>query len=115
MYFCGVKVHTDALTTVEKSFRRGGRGGLTLYSERRLLDAMFLTLGNLANFKEIVTNLATVDVHGYVLYTLSKERAIGISAWASALLVQQFRAMREPPGVGRADGSVPALEPELTL
>ena len=89
MYFCGVKVHTDALTTVEKSFRRGGRGGLTLYSERRLLDAMFLTLGNLANFKEIVTNLATVDVHGYVLYTLSKERAIGISAWASALLVQQ--------------------------
>ena len=36
---------------------------------------------------------------------------IGISAWASALLVQTVWAMPEPQGVGRATSTVPTLEP----
>lgn len=34
--------------------------------ERRLLDALFLTHRNLANFLFVVRTEATVDVHGYV-------------------------------------------------
>ena len=43
----------------------GGNERLTY--ERRLLDALFLTNWNLANYGIVVLNLATVDVPGVII------------------------------------------------
>lgn len=69
-------------------------------TNRRLLDALFLTCGNLAVQKLVIGNKATVDAHLDMQYH-SFKLFIFISAWASALLVQMIRAMLEPPQVGR--------------
>ena len=40
------------------------------HDEKRLLDALFLTRRNLANFKTKVEDKATVDVYGCVVWHL---------------------------------------------
>ena len=54
-------------------------------------------------FIRIPFQVATI-YYMYCVVTLTGV-AIFISAWASALLVQQYRAMQEPPSVGRAPKS----------
>ena len=70
---------------------------------------------------DIVKDEATVDVLGMCIYASPLPTAIQISllalcwegsvifisAWALALLVQQYRAMQEPPSVGRATERFP--------
>ena len=62
--------------------------------------------------------MATVDAHGCILCSPYWRMPLGIAsddgvytytAWASALLVLLFRAMRRPPSVGRVTGKVPTL------
>ena len=52
--------------------------------------------------------MATVDAHG-PLGIASDDGVYTYTAWASALLVLLFRAMRRPPSVGRVTGKVPTL------
>lgn len=79
------------------------------------LGALILTNRNFATFN-LVKDKATVDVHGYVLYShdlsvRSHPRGffrgfiINISAWASVLLVSTRWAMRRPRFVGRVTGT----------
>ena len=87
--------------------------GVHIIMERRLLDALCLTLRNFATFQSLVKNEVTVDVHGCVLfsplciciYMQIWGGSIYISAWASALLVQLNWAMRRPRSVGRVTGT----------
>jgi hypothetical protein len=75
--------------------------------KKRLLT-LFLDCLKLRNFHTIVKNVAAVDAHGYVYYPNWIRPiywyvlfGVYISAWASALLVQQWWAMRRPQAVGR--------------
>ena len=72
--------------------------------EKRLLSALFLTHRNLAVSKMKVKDKATVDAHGYatILVSVFCRYGLSISAWASALLVLLYRAMRRPQCVKRA-------------
>ena len=64
--------------------------------EKALLDALFLTLRNLAVPKLVVKQQSNNDVHGYDIYNI----CIFIQAWASALLVSTTKAMPELRRVG---------------
>ena len=69
----------------------------TIYMERRLLDALFLTLRNSGRFHLSSKSIAAVDGHGCVYTQLQLRLSPSwvksvlslayISAWASALLV----------------------------
>ena len=71
--------------------------------EKRLLDVLFLMHWNFATFR-YSQDKATVDAHGYatILVSVFCRYGLSISAWASALLVLLYRAMRRPQCVKRA-------------
>lgn len=91
---------------------------------RRSFDALFLTSGKFATFRNC-RNIAMVNVLGmcythplcgyisaYNQYAYSatyRGDTIYISAWTSRCFVQQFRAMRRPPDVEQATVRVPRL------
>ena len=56
--------------------------GFEIIKKRRLLDALFLTHRNLANYIIEVKNIATVDVHGCELYRNRRCKLRALSAYA---------------------------------
>ena len=80
----------------------------TIQEKRRLLDAQFLTAWNLANSMVMSgTQQRQMFMVARIASPHSWVYSIYCSAWASALLVQHYRAMREPHAVGRANGTFP--------
>ena len=102
--------------------------GITTFEKRRLSGALFMTDWNFANFMYChghCNGRCSRDVYIYAHPPLPPwrmartavcqhwvyckgELCIYISAWASTLLVQQYRAMRRPQSVGRVT-RVPTL------
>ena len=92
--------------------------GTVSWHIRRLLDALFLTDWNFANFMDCHEHCngrcpRDVYIHIPLLVWLIASsdksyicigKSVSISAWASTLLVQQSRAMRRPQSVERVTG-----------
>ena len=104
------------LSQKERSLRRGfGRVVVSWHNIERLLGALFLTDWNFANFMnshEQCNGRCPRDVFSHIpllIWLIASSdksyirigESVHISAWASTLLVQLFRAMRRPQFVGR--------------
>ena len=104
------------LSQKERLLRRGlGRVVVSWHNIERLLGALFLTDWNFANFMnshEQCNGRCPRDVFSHIpllIWLIASSdksyirigESVHISAWASTLLVQLFRAMRRPQFVGR--------------
>ena len=98
---CKCKCSHDHAGQKSRKLCSGRVGNRDKDIRRRLLRRSVLDGLELRKFLGIVMNKATVDVHGVHINIPYIWVIIFISAWALALSVQLFQAMRRPQFVGQ--------------